>query len=111
VGGGAQVRSRRVTIVSWACRDRDGQRIGDRRAAWCWRRGGEKGVGAWAEAGGDRRPRFFQELRRCIRDGQRIGDGLGAGVEAASNIGSAGQVRRRDFFLGGGLGLVVGCGD
>jgi hypothetical protein len=51
-------------------------------------------VGAGAGAGGGRRPRFFRELRRCIRDGQRIGDGLGADVEAAGSR-KWGQVRRR----------------
>jgi hypothetical protein len=44
VGVGAQVRSRRAMLVSWACPRNRGW-------AWCWRRGGEKEVGVSAEAG------------------------------------------------------------
>jgi hypothetical protein len=51
---------------------------------------------------------LWWELRHRNRDGQRIGDGLGPGVEAArmtwGRCGGRGGRRPRFFFLGGGFG-------
>jgi hypothetical protein len=52
-------------------------------------------VGAGAEAGGRPKAAIFWGLWRCIRDGQRIGDGLGAGVEALASSRKWGQVQRQ----------------
>jgi hypothetical protein len=57
VGVGAQVRSRRATIVSWV-----GALVGTGVEVWClvlWRRGGKNKVGAGAEAGGGAKATIF----------------------------------------------------
>jgi hypothetical protein len=70
------VRSRRATVVYWACRNRGW--------TWCWRRGDEKEVGVSAEA--DEGRDFFLGGGLLVA-GANCGAAIGMGSESGMGMG------------------------